>query len=576
MTLPAVAGSTGGAYPVKTLILATLFAACPAFALAAGNSLAMTASSYDFVTPKFSNGALSGGYGSVTLTQAAQTSFTWEAWVKLSAAPGQAIVAIGSGTSGFLGANAQGQEVCNVFNGSTYITGPSIADGNWHLIDLVGTPTGFSCYLDGAVVGTSTVTQTQPANPTFGVANMGLYPGNNVWTGEIDEASMWNVARYSGSFTPPSAPYKGTETGLAALWHFSGNGVDSANDTVLAANDPSIQYSPFNWSVGSASAVTINAGAYLRTMFTGNVCSMNFDLSTSAAPVSEIYWRVDGYEAGGPWTRTVPGANVTCTPPSDLSAAPWHMLEMVVKSTSETINRWNTAQPGTAVRFAALTLAPGVSVQRPMAAPWSILFFGDSITEGVRTVNQTATNDTDRNDSTLGWSYRLGSLLGAEVGIVGFGGTGLTVSGSGGVPALTSSYNFLSNGVSRAPSVSPNLIVINEGSNDTTSVTSAAVSVLNGLISQYPDTPIALLVPFNGTHAAELAQAAQSVSRPGVVHLVQTSGILNPADGIDSLGLHPSGPNNLGIVAPRLASVLAPIMFGGAAGLGSAQVAHIP
>jgi lysophospholipase L1-like esterase len=561
---------------LKILVLATLVSACPALALAAGNSLAMTGSGYDFTTSKFPNGALSGGFGTVALTQAASSSYTWEAWVKLSAAPGQPIVAIGSGTSGFLGANAQGQEVCNVYNGTTYITGPSITDGNWHLIDLVGTPSGFSCYLDGNVVGTSTVVQTVAANPTFGVGTMGLFTGANVWTGEIDEASMWSVARYSGAFTPPAAPYKGNETGLTALWHFSGNGVDSANDTVLAANDPSILYSPFNWTAGNGASTTINAGAYLRTMFTGSTCSMNFDLSTSIAPASEIYWRVDGYEAGTPWVRTVPGANVACTPSSDLSAAPWHMLEMVVKSTSETINRWNTAQAGTAVRFAGLSLAPGASGQRPFPAPWSILLLGDSITEGVRTVNQTATNDTDRNDATLGWAFRLGNLLGAEVGVVGFGGTGLTVGGSGGVPALTTSYNLVSSGQPRAPAAPPNLIVINEGTNDTANVTAAAVAVLNGLIAQYPDTPIAVLVPFNGSHAADLALAAQTCNRPGVVHLVPTNGVVNPANGIDSLGLHPTGPNNLGMIAPRLASMLAPILLGGPSGLGAARIARIP
>ena len=561
---------------METLVLAALLAAAPAIAMAAGNSLAMSGSAYDFATPKFANGALSAGYGTIALNSAASGSFTWEAWVKLSAAPSQPIVAIGSGTLGYVGANAQGQEVCNVFTNSTTVTGPSLVDGTWHLLDLVASPSGFSCFLDGSAVGSSTVVQGMPANPSLGVGTMGLYPGNNVWPGEIDEASVWNVARYTGSFTPAAVPLKGSESGLLALWHFAGNGVDSANDLVVAANDPSLLYSPFNWAAGSGSAVTINAGAYLRTMFTGSACTMSFDLSTATAPSSEIYWRVDGYEAGTPWTRTVPGANVACTPSADLSAAPWHLLEMVVKSTSETINRWNTAQPGSAVRFSGLSLAPGAAAQRPMAAPWSILSLGDSLTEGVRTVNQTATNDTDRNDATLGWSYAMRNLLGAEVGVVGFGATGFTVTGSGGVPALPSTYNLVLSGVPRAPNAPPNLIVINEGTNDGANVTAAAMSVLNGLIAQYPDVPIALMVPFNGSHAADLAAAAQTCTRPALVHLVSTNGLLNPAYGIDSFGVHPTGPNNLGVLAPRLASILEPILIGGPAGLSAAQIARVP
>ena len=198
------------------------------------------------------------------------------------------------------------------------------------------------------------------------------------------------------------------------------------------------------------------------------------------------------------------------------------------------------------------------------------------ITEGVRTVNQTATNDTDRNDATLGWAYRLGQLLGAEVGIVGFGATGLTASGSGGVPALVSSYNLIASNVPRSTTTAPNLIVVNEGTNDSGNVTTAALTVLNALIAQYPNTPIALLVPFNQSHVQDLQIAAQTCSRPGLVHLVQTTGILNPANGIDSLGLHPTGPNNAGFVAPRLALLLMPILLGGSASLTPAELARIP
>ena len=560
---------------MRTLALSLLIGCLPGLAAAAGNALTMTATSYDTATPKFGSGALSAGYGMVTFTAPASNTFTWEAWVKLPAAPGQTIIAIGSALAGYVGANAQGQEVCNVASGSTTITGPSLLDGNWHLLDLVGSSSGLTCYLDGSSVGTSTVVQTVPANTTFGVSSMGYYPGAGVWSGELDEASMWSVARYSGNFAPPSAAYLGTETGLVALWHLNGSGVDSANDVVLSPGDPSILYSPFNWSASAPLAMTINAGAYFRTMITGSACTLNFDLSTATAPASEIYWRVDGYEAGGPWIRTTPGANVPCPPPTDLASVPWHELEVVVKSTSETINRWNTAAPGTAVRLAGVALQPGASVQRPRSAPWSILFYGDSITEGVRTVNQTATNDTDRNDATLGWAYRLGQLMGAEVGVVGFGATGLTVGGSGGVPALPSSYNYIASNVLRT-GPAPDLIVINEGTNDSGSVTSAALTVLNALIAQYPDTPIALLVPFNQTHVSDLQLAAQTCNRPALVHLVQTSGILNPANGIDSLGLHPTGPNNTGFVAPRLASLLMPILLGGSASLTPAQLARIP
>lgn len=559
-----------------SLTLPACLAALPAYAV--GNSLTMTAGTFDFAGPKFQGGALSGGYGVTPTGMLSGPGFTWEAWVRLPAPPGQPIVAIGSAAAGYLGANAQGQAICNIAAGNTTVTGPALTDGAWHLLDLVGSANGMACFVDGNSVGTSTNVQSVPSSAPFGVGTMGLYPGNNVWSGEIDEASIWNVARYTASFTPPTGPYLGSEAGLVGLWHMNGNGVDYAADSVLSPADPSMLYSPLNWSVSPGVAVTNNAGAYVRTMFTGNVCALNFDTSFVAQPASQIYWRVDGYEAGTPWVRATPAANVPCTPSPDLAAAPWHLLEVAVKSTSETLNRWNTAAPGTAVRLAGITAAPNASFQKPFAAPWQIAVFGDSITEGVREVNSTAPNDTDRNDATLSWAYQLGRYMGAEVGVIGYGATGFTVAGSGGVPPLTTSASLLSNGVARPVAVNaPNLIVVNEGTNDgTANVTAAAVSLLNGLVATYPNTPIALLVPFNQSHLAELQLAAATCARPGLVHLVQTAGLLNPANGVDPLGLHPLGPNSGGIIAPRLASILMPLMTGGVNGLTPDQVARVP
>lgn len=549
----------------RTCAMVMLAATCaPTLAAANGNALSMSGAGYDRSTMKFGTAALAGGYGTAPSSIGLSGStFTWESWVKLTAPPSQPIVAIGSAAAGYIGANAAGQAICNIAAGNTTITGPSLTDGKWHLLDLVGSPSGISCYVDGISVGASASVENVPGGAGFAVGTMGLYPGNNVWSGELDEASIWNVARYTGNFTPGASPYLGTENGLVALWHLNGTGVDYAADTVLPPSSPSILYSPLNWTQEASTASTINAGAYFRTMFSGNVCDLNFDVVNQTVPFSEIYWRVDGYSAKTPWTEAVPSANIPCTPSGDLAAAPLHLLEVVVKSTSQTINRWNASQPGAVVRLAGITFAAGATTQLPYAAPWTIAVFGDSITEGIRTVNQTAAYDTDQNDATLGWAYLLGSDLGAEIGVIGFGGQGFTVAGSGGVPPFTASYNLMSSAVARSASGQrPQLIVINMGTNDpaATNIATAATNVLNGLLASYPKTPIALLVPFNQSHLVDLQTAAASCNQPAQVTVVQTAGLLQPTNGIDSLGLHPTGPNNLAVIAPRLAASLQQIL----------------
>ena len=471
-------------------------------------------------------------------------------------------MAFGSAAAGYIGANAAGNAVCNVVAGNTTITGPSIIDGKWHLLDLVGQPSGVACYVDGALAGSSTASEIVPSAAGFAVGTMGLYPSSNEWTGELDEVSVWNTARYKAAFTPATSASIGTETGLLALWHLNGTGIDNAADTVILPSSSNILYSPMNWTQETNTASTINAGAYFRTMYTGGACYLNFDTSDAITPYSEIYYRVDGYSAGTGWTRATPSGDINCSPSSDLSAAPWHLVEVVVKSTSQTINRWNAGVPGTVVRLSGITLAQGSTTTLPYAAPWTIAVFGDSITEGVRTVNQTATNDTDQNDATLGWAYSLGRLMGAEIGVIGFGGQGFTVAGGGGVPILPTAYTQLSNGVTRPTGQAPQLIVINVGTNDPASanVTAPAINVLNGLLSNYPRTPIALLIPFSQLHSTDLQAAAAGCSNPALVSVVQTAGLLQPGYGIDSTGLHPTGPNNLGIIAPRLAAVLQQIL----------------
>ena len=95
-----------------------------------------------------------------------------------------------------------------------------------------------------------------------------------------------------------------------------------------------------------------------------------------------------------------------------------------------------------------------------------LLVYGDSITEGVLTLGGSQAADTDHNDASVVYSYALAALLGTEIGVVGFGATGLSRGGSGGVPALGESWNQLWDGVPRSFSPRPDLILFNEGTND--------------------------------------------------------------------------------------------------------------
>gem|GEM_PF-2524443 len=388
-----------------------------------------------------------------------------------------------------------------------------------------------------------------------------------------------NVRFDSGAYTAAASP-----TIASGAWSASATApgvgphtvsVQEANNTAIVAtsgsftvnvapSDPGLAYAPYVWNVQAASATSANAGAWFRTLFTGSVCTLNFDVSAMVSPASQIWWRIDN----GPWTQATVAASVSCAVPAATAGnadVPYHLLEVIVKSTTETQNRWNTGT-STRVVFTGLGLAAGALLATPASAPINILALGDSITEGVRALGESATNDTDRNDAALGWAFRLGALLGAEIGVVGFGAQGLLAGGSGNVPALPSAYAWLYSGAARSFATLPGLIVINIGTNDGTSNTVAAMtSLLNGLIAACPGAPIAVLRPFNGAQSANLQAAIAGCANPSACHWIDTTGFFNTGYGADSLGLHPSGPNNLGRIAPAVAAALRPLIAGNAA-----------
>ena len=333
----------------------------------------------------------------------------------------------------------------------------------------------------------------------------------------------------------------------------------------IAPNNAAIIYSPGNWDVTATRALSINAGAYFRTLFSGSSITLNFNVASMVSPATEIYYRIDGYESQSPWIKASIAATITPTMPSDMSSFPYHLIEVMIKSTSYSNNRWNTGT-GCAVLFTGLTLASGGTVVAPGVAPnGSILFFGDSITEGLRTVQSSASNECDNSDAMMGWAYEQKNLLGIEAGIIGFGATGLTVAGQGNVPVFASTLGYIMSGLARSSSIANlKLIVLNEGTNDgsasASAVTTALKAVLNTLISTYSGVPIAVMRPFNGTQAAALQAGITGCSNPSIVHWIDTTGFFNVAYGADSLNLHPSGPNNLAIIAPQVAAALKPVL----------------
>lgn len=436
---------------------------------------------------------------------------------------------------------------------------------------------------------------------TYSPATISVSGGNitvsGTYTGSAPSAADVSIDGGSynalGSFTAGTGNFSGTITaptnGIHSLDvrdHTNTTHTDSGiyivtggsgGSTSIAPNNAALIYSPYNWHLAAGNAITVQPGAYFKTLFTGTTCVLKFSVTNMQSPASQIWWRIDYKE----WTYANVAATVSLTIPTDTvsnSDIPYHFLEVIYKGQDPAsgANAWDPTATGTAVNFTGLTLDSGATVVGPTPLAKNILIYGDSITEGVRTVGESASPTPVQNDAQQGWAYMLGQMLGAEVGVVGCGGCGYTATFRG-VPALSTAYNLLYSGQSRTFSPVPDLTVINHGVNDggasSGTITTAVTTVLNGLLGAYATKPIIALAPLPPTYtgSSTVRSAIQTaISNIGNARVtwVDTPSVFDITKGADSLNVHPAGPNNQAFIAPAVAALLSPYFGGGTSGGG--------
>lgn len=323
----------------------------------------------------------------------------------------------------------------------------------------------------------------------------------------------------------------------------------------FAPNNPGIVYSPYNWDVTAVRAKTINSGAYFKTRVDGGATALtlSFDVTNFLTIPSQIWYRIDGYT----WIRAVVAASIPMTIPTDTVGWAKHTVEVVMKSSTETENRWNDPQ-NTAVLFTGLDATGGSpTLTAPQKRSLNVIAYGDSITEGVLTIGSKSPQ-TDGNDVFGAWSWQMAESLGAEIGVIGFGATGLTKGGSGNVPQFSSSYDRQWGGASPVmrnfASPVPDAIVFMEGTNDgATSSISQVTAACNALLALTPaTTPLVWLRPFNGTtQEANIKAGIAACTTPSRCFYVDTAGWYDGAE-----GLHPLGNLSKTSMGPRAAAAV--------------------
>lgn len=274
----------------------------------------------------------------------------------------------------------------------------------------------------------------------------------------------------------------------------------------VAPNNPNIAYSPYNWHhEGAAYAQTPNPGAYLKLGFTGTSASIEFDVSSfTQANVPAAQYPLVRYSVDNGPAKTVQltAATTSLKVASGLSAT-GHQLQLQYVAGYVFLDFWS---PVNALRITGFTLDPGAQTT-PLDHPKKYaLFLGDSITNGdddTATFETGITNAVETQDATLGYPAVVAAGIGADYGIVAYGGASWNGRAADGhTPGLMTFYSMIDQAHSRLVngklSPAPDDIFINMGENAGPKEGDVPTLLTALRKAATPTTNIFLIVPFSG------------------------------------------------------------------------------
>jgi lysophospholipase L1-like esterase len=308
----------------------------------------------------------------------------------------------------------------------------------------------------------------------------------------------------------------------------------SRGNAVIRPDDPRLRFMG-HWGHTADAAITVNSGSELTFRFTGHRLTGLFDTSTITVP-SQIYVSLDG------GTRTlykVDHDEIDFTPTGLSGGA--HTATIEVKDVDEYENRWILPlQSGVVLKGFRLEPRARVLPTRPPYGHRRMEFYGDSITEGVAALcNELGVNCAD---GTVDYANLTGKAFHADFNQVGFGKQGIIQPGHGGVGTASQSFGWNFAGSPADPHFRPDVVVVNQGTNDTPYSSAdfqpGYLAYLRQIRAAYPHAWIFAMRPFGGSHADDIAWAVGEMDDPRIVY-VDTTGWLSAADG-DFNGGHPS------------------------------------
>ena len=195
-----------------------------------------------------------------------------------------------------------------------------------------------------------------------------------------------------------------------------------------------------------------------------------------------------------------------------------HLIRIVIDGLTEYENKW---QGEKGIAFNRVEVASGGTVKGILPMNRVGEFYGDSITEGVRVLSMDA--NANGNSASGAYPFIACAKLNAISHRVGFGLTGATQAGSGGVPKLSEVIDNMTQN-RKVPYHIPDFLVINHGTNDGDADSATFKANYNAALERlrikYSGVPIFTMIPFNQRHAQDIRDC---VADKKYCYLIETS-----------------------------------------------------
>ena len=251
--------------------------------------------------------------------------------------------------------------------------------------------------------------------------------------------------------------------------------------------------------------VTLTDGSAIYFLIDG---AESFDVNFTVITSKEEPYFAYSIDGGEPIRRCITDQTVYL--PDDGK----HTVRIIADGMTESEGKWNE-EKGFALK--GITPSDGGKIYGIRPENKIIFYYGDSITEGVRALNMSATSNG--NSATNAYPWFCSEKLGAVTYSVGYGASGVTVSGS--FHTFKNAIDYNSNGREVADGVIPDVIVINHGTNDRNvnaeTFKAELVKALSRLREKYSDAPIVYMIPFGQYHAQAIAEAVSGFENAYVV-----------------------------------------------------------